>query len=92
MIPTERLRPSGGVLPAPAADAEAPHGSWSQATDFLRLVAEITTNIARRNAARQASAIGVPCHDGGAASRSDEEPDGAAMVTACIRPAREIAR
>ena len=80
------------MLPAPTADAEAPYGAWPEASDFLRLVAEITTNIAKRNAARRASALGVPCHGGGAVSRSDEEPDGAAMVTACIRPALETPR
>lgn len=92
MIPSERPRPATCALPAPTADAEAPYGSWPEASDFLRLVADITANIARRNAARQAIALGGACQPGGAASRSDEEPDGAAMVTACIRPAREAAR
>jgi hypothetical protein len=68
-------------------DTEAPYRSLAEATDFLRLVAEITANIATRNASDKESALGAPCHLGGGASASDDRPGGDGMSAACIRPA-----
>lgn len=60
--------------------AEEPCRSWAEATDLLRLVAEISLNIARRKAVREGSALEKPSQVGGAASRSDNEADGDAMT------------
>jgi hypothetical protein len=69
-----------------ASATEEPYRSWAQATDLLRLVAEITVNIAKRNAGREMSALAVPCREGGPVNGPDDDADGEEMITACIRP------